>query len=237
MSRSGPRTKGTPRTKDDVYPTPWPLPYYIALRLKQEFGDWKPDVIIEASAGAGVFVYACKLVWPDVPVVAVEIRPEEEQSLRMNGADTICIQSFEEFAKRYRPPKKVLVIGNPPFSLAEEHLLILLDMLYAGSRIAWLLKLNFESSYDRAMYFWSQPQTHYDYKIPIVGRPSFKKTKLADNATDEYAVWVWEVGKIGKGETRWPHIFWREYRGGKKRRKKPDRTASGASLQAGSGAS
>lgn len=219
MARSEPRTKATPRTKDDVYPTPWPLPYYIAQRLNYEFGDWKPELVLEPSAGSGAFVYASKLIWPDVPVVAVELRAEEEQNLYDNGADMVCIEPFEEFAKRYRPPPRTLVLGNPPFYKADEHILILLDILRVGSKISFLLKLNFDSSEDRALNFWAKPETHYDYKIPIVGRPSFKKTELAENAWDEYADWVWEAGKIGKGETRWPHLFWKST-GGQRRRKR-----------------
>jgi predicted RNA methylase len=202
----------TPRTDNDFYPTPWPLPLKICERLKFELGDWVPEVIIEPSAGNGNFVYAAKVVWPSVPVVAVELRAEEEVNLKNRGADLVCIEPLEKFAERYCPPKRALAIGNPPFSKATDHISLLLDFLHPDSWISFLLKLNFESGKDRAENFWSRPECHYDFKIPIVGRPSFKQTDLAENAQDEYAQWNWRVGRPGEGKTHWPHIFWKPSR-------------------------
>jgi hypothetical protein len=204
------KNKGrTPRTDNDFYPTPWPLPLKICQRMKRDLGNWVPDVIIEPSAGSGAFVRAAKMVWPDIPVVAVELRTEEQDNLRQAGADMIFPGPLESFFREYMPPMKVLAIGNPPFSLADQHIKLLLDFLHPGSWISFLLKLNFESGRDRALGFWARKETHYDNKIPIVGRPSFKKTELATNAQDEYAQWNWHVGHVGEGKTNWPHIFWK----------------------------
>lgn len=214
-----PKNKGrTPRVENDVYPTPWPLPLRICERMKQELGDWVPEVIIEPSAANGHFVYAAKLVWPTVPVVAVELRESERQNLINNGADLVCIEKFEDFAQRYRPPRRTLAIGNPPFNLAESHIRILLDFLHPGSYISFLLKMNFEGGIDRAEEFWAKEQNRYQFKVPVAGRPSFRKTELASNAWDEYSVYNWKVGLTGMGETHWPHIFWKEHGRGRNRR-------------------
>ena len=103
-----------------------------------------------------------------------------------------------------------MVIGNPPFSLAAEHVAAAYQTLTPGSHIAFLLKMDFKSGAKRAAEFW--PQFPYKFEIPVVGRASFKTTELASNDTHELSVFLWEVGWTGPSVTQWPHIYWKERR-------------------------
>jgi hypothetical protein len=72
--------------------------------------DYQPDVIIEPSAGDGVFVNCIKLRFPNSRLVAVDIAPT---------APDIIAQDFYKTKRSYfgidKPNLRVLVVGNPPF--------------------------------------------------------------------------------------------------------------------------
>ena len=100
-----------------------------------------------------------------------------------------------------------LVIGNPPYSLAQEHVMLLLDYLLPGSHIAFLLKLGFLGTKTRANLLWKQGQCKY--LLPILGRPSFVVGKHAVSDVNEYGLFIWEVGYDGPLIVRFPHIRWK----------------------------
>ena len=211
------------RSPADFYPTPDRLAQACVQAISTICPN--PPVIIEPSAGAGAFVRGIRAVWPDDRanrVIAVEMRGEEREGLLGAGATAVAVSTLEEFLPTHWPPAGTLVIGNPPYSLAQEHTMLLLDYLLPGSRIAFLLKCNFLSGKGRADILWKQGQCRFVW--PIVGRPSFVSTERATNDTNEYAMFVWEVGYSGLPVVMLPHIRWKEERC---RKARPSRRATG----------
>lgn len=193
------------RTALDVYPTPQKTTQKICERLKTLFPD--PKFIIEPSAGSGVFVRELRLLYPTVPIAANEIRTEEAHALAEAGANYVYHEDWEALVRRWRPPEPVLIVGNPPFSLATRHVAAPMEVCAPGTNIAYLLKQNIKGGKDRAMNFW--PKFPHKFEIPLTPRPSFKKTSKASNDTNEYSVFIWEVGYTGPSITLFPHIIWK----------------------------
>lgn len=206
MPRAFGHKKAEDRREADYYPTPDRLAVACCRALVQFCP--RPKRILEPSAGAGAFVRAVRQVWPDAHLTAVELRGEEHDSLVASGADQVVIDEFKKFLMASLLSEPVLVVGNPPYSLAQEHIMLLLDYLPPGSLIAFLLKLGFMGTKDRADLLWKQGQCHYIK--PILGRPSFVKGGQSTSDVNEYGLFIWEVGYTGPTIVHWPHIRWKE---------------------------
>lgn len=203
----------------DFYPTPDLLALACCKAVREIVP--KPGIILEPSAGSGAFVRAARQVWggrDDAIIHAVELRVEERDGLLdcTDAADIVSTCSLEDFLKDMPSEaavfnQKVLVVGNPPYSLAQEHIMLLLDNLRPGSTIAFLLKLGFLGTKTRADCLWKVGQCKYVW--PILGRPSFVKSDRASSDVNEYALFVWEVGYTGPTIVKFPHIRWKKERG------------------------
>ena len=193
------------RQVNDFYPTPDLLAVAICKRLSEVLPNGHFDVI-EPSAGAGAFVRPLRELWGLQPLIAIDIAPDTA-ALRAAGADDVFQADWVSWVRSYRIDGPTLVIGNPPFSLAHEHITAGLDYLLPGSHICFLLKLNFFGGKEREKVFWRQGQLRY--LIPIIGRPTFVKGEVASNDTNEYGVFIWEVGFPGRPEILFPHIIWK----------------------------
>jgi hypothetical protein len=188
-----------PRIVLDVYETPPLLALAIAERLR-ELG-LSPARILEPSAASGNFVQAARATWPDARIAAVEARSECKDALTAAGAGEIAIGDFAELAKVC--PKADLIIGNPPFKLAEDHLRLALELLHPCGRLAFLLRLAFLASARRQGIF-EAGELHY--LAPIVPRPSFTIDAKHDYA--EYALFVFERGFKGPRAEILPALVW-----------------------------
>lgn len=193
------------RQENDYYPTPDPLAAAICKRLGEVLFNGHFDVI-EPSAGSGAFVRPLREIWGLQPLIAVDIEPNV-QALHDAGADEIYKADWVEWVRSYKIDGPTLVVGNPPFSKATEHISAGLDYLLPGSHICFLLKLNFFGGKDRELTFWRQGQLRF--LIPIIGRPSFVKGEKSSTDTNEYAVFIWEVGYAGPPVVLFPHIIWK----------------------------
>lgn len=194
------------RAENDFYPTPAPLASSICLRLFQVLPVGGHREIIEPSAGAGAFVRPLRELWKLPKIIAVDIEPNVK-ALKEAGANEIHKADWVEWAKTYQSDGPTLVAGNPPFSWATEHISAGLDYLLPKSHVCFLLKLNFFGGKGREQAFWRQGQLRYF--IPIIGRPSFVKGKKSSTDTNEYGVFIWEVGYSGIPVILFPHIFWK----------------------------
>lgn len=99
----------------------------------------------------------------------------------------------------------VVLIGNPPFSLAQAHLEAAFKYLPVGSEINFLLRNGFFGSRHRTESFWKKAGGQFlRYFTPLVPRPSFVKGR---NDNSEYAVFTWIVGSNDRAQIL-PHIVW-----------------------------
>jgi hypothetical protein len=178
----------------------------------------EPNVtrILEPSAGAGVFVRAARLAWPKSDITAMDIREECRADLEAAGADDVDIRALED--QDICDSRPELVIGNPPFALAEHHIRLLLAAMNKGAYLVFLLRLGFYESNERLDFWNEHPEKFF---IPVVPRPGFKLNGKGMAGTDSqaYGIFIWKKGWSGPS-TRLPHLVWQKPKLPKGRRTK-----------------
>jgi hypothetical protein len=164
--------------EDDFYVTP----SWCVRRLLEK---WNPPggVWLEPGAGNGAIVRAVQSVRSDVHFIAWEIREEERRGLVDLGCTTIIGDFLEPSDRSYGVP---VVIGNPPYSLAQEFI-DRARIVAPKALICYLLRVNYVGSKDRNPFMSAHPP---DIK-QLSNRPSF-----TDGHTDsiEYAWMIWPPG-------------------------------------------
>jgi tRNA1(Val) A37 N6-methylase TrmN6 len=170
--------RGAVRRESDFYATPLESIYSFL----DNYCDIKPtDHILEPSAGNGAVLNALRTRGFHNKITAVELR-EEEKDLYFFADEVIyCDFLTMETDRRYD-----VIIGNPPYSLAQEFIDKSLSLLSPGGRLIFLLRTNFLESEKR--FKWWQD------KIPsglytLHKRPSF--TGKGTDATS-YSWFVWK---------------------------------------------
>jgi hypothetical protein len=189
----------------DAYDTPAPLATAIVKRiLDRAAGRWAsyPPNVLEPTAGGGVFVRAVRAEWPGAKIAAVDLDPARIDGLVSAGADNAIHADILDV-----PIAAIgqagLIIGNPPYTVAEK----ILTHLLMGARpandvhpvvVAMLLPVGFLASKERhtpADVIKRHPQEGIfhlfplRYLAPIAGRPSFTDNGKTDRM--EYAVFGW----------------------------------------------
>lgn len=186
------------RLKADSYMTPQPLAKAIVRFLEEkhlEFPKGSPTKIIEPSAGEGVFVREAKAAWPTSHVTAYEIREECSKGCEAAGADFFFLGDWGGSVFSQTGPVD-LILGNPPFSAAQDHVETALERLVDGGLLAFLLRLSFLGSQHRAKTLWDKPGLRF--LVPVPERPDFMNSGQGDNS--EYALYVWKKGYQGRAE-------------------------------------
>jgi type I restriction-modification system DNA methylase subunit len=179
------------RRESDYYPTPIALAERIVATVENV-----PHSILEPSAGSGSFVRACQARFPNASILAVEPSSQHWDSLIDLGA-TVGESTLEQHVHSYGDERFDLIIGNPPFSLALEHIELCLDLLAPGGRLVFLLRLAFLESKGR-IPFWKQHTPRRVIVIPE--RPSF-----TGGATDKtaYAAFEWGDATATRTDLEW----------------------------------
>jgi hypothetical protein len=180
------------RLPDDAYFTPRPLALEICQRLDRAITVGSSPRILEPSAGTGSFVAAAAAVFATPRIVAVDIHGKHKGDCLAAGADSFHENSFLQLASLH-VSKADLVLGNPPYSLAEEFVEHALGCLHDDASVAFLLRLSFLGSQRRLLGLFKAAPLRCLF--PIAGRPSF----TPDGRTDasEYGVFVWTKGWDG----------------------------------------
>lgn len=213
----------------DNYPTPNPLASAIIRTVaawRPSLGLPSPDVFIEPSCGEGSFIKAARETWPNSFIAGADIVPSYNGKVIEAGANTFFAGDLEQtiaaiFASVRTHVGTAVVGGNPPFSLAQRHIELLMQHLLQGEWLFFLLRLSFMGSAERANTFWPTTGKQQRFLIPIAGRPSYvtfkmveeteevitngypqtithqrrKKTSTTDNS--EYGVYIFEKGYQG----------------------------------------
>lgn len=193
----------------------------LAIKVCQRVAEVirAPAFILEPSAGDGAFVRAAKMMWPmpGTVITAVEPLAAARPHLQRAGADEVSTVRLEEFA--VQAPERIqradLVIGNPPFTLAEQHIRLLLGLMKPGAHIAFLLRLGFYGAQDRQDFWAAFPEK---WMFPVNPRPSFLG-EHGKGKTDgqEYALFIWEKCEREEDQRaihsrRGPLIIWEKAR-------------------------
>jgi hypothetical protein len=180
------------RRADDFYETPG---WCVDLILPK-LGELTEKKILEPSAGRGAIVVRLIVKGANpFAITAVELDSERANTLRASRCAVEC-QDFllrDPAARAPGPHRWDLIIMNPPFSAAQEHIEHALRFLASGGKCAALLRLAFVCSKKRAAFRGAHPFDLY----PLASRPSF-----TGNGTDsaDYAWLVWGEGCGGRFE-------------------------------------
>jgi hypothetical protein len=189
-----------PRHPSDDYQTGLKLAKAICQRMAQFLPP--PLRMIEPSAGLGRFVIASKEQWPNAHMTALDIREECLVPLKNAGADSVLIESWEDDLPEFKEPFD-LIIGNPPYYRAEEHIHLAKKRLRQGGHLAFLLRMAFLSSQKRVKTLW-QPPSELRYLMPLAQRASFTDDGKTEHS--EYAMYIWQRGYDGNPELL-PHVW------------------------------
>lgn len=168
----------------------------------------EPDMftVLEPSVGGGAWVRALRDCFPDVTTFGVDIDPDAKGLEICDAHYLMDLAEFAVEAERQAQGSKIfdLVLGNPPFVLAEKHARIALDLVKDGGWVVFLLPLGFLSSGERQDFWERHP---LDRLLPLVPRPSFRED--GRTAGQEYAIFAWQkgVGSLASSITR--HV-WRD---------------------------
>lgn len=175
--------RGTQRKESDFYTTP---PDAVqALLRNYEITDCAGDAILEPSAGNGIIIEELRKFGYTNYIHAIEIREEEKENL-IRLADTVQIGNFFDADPGI---KYDTIIGNPPYSLAQEFIDKALSLLNPGGRLIFLLRTNFLESKKRFEWWQDKPPTRL---YALSKRPSF--TGKGTDATS-YSWFIWEKSR------------------------------------------
>ena len=166
-------------------------PDSVAMRLVAAVPDLgarvHPLTILEPSCGGGAFMRALRLRWPDARISGVDVDPEAP----MQDSAGVTITDF----LTVREPVD-LILGNPPFNAAEEHVRHALSLSRVG--VGFLLRLAFLESTKREP-FW---KAHRPAKVFVLSRrPSF-----TGGGTDSaaYGFFWWDLRqRVTRTELDW----------------------------------
>lgn len=175
------------REPNDFYPTPARLCEAIVDSVLPEAANLRAEWrVLEPSAGDGAFVRVLHSRGVrDVTAL------EPFHATPHHGSINERLEDHRIDHEGYD-----LIIGNPPFKHAEEHVLHMLDLVRPGGHVAMLLRMSFLGSKKRGQFLTDHPPAHVDI---IRGRPSFSGDGRTDGA--EYAVFHWWAGSAGSPPT------------------------------------
>lgn len=169
--------RGSKRNKTDFYATPMSIIHKFLNQYKLKYGN-----ILEPSAGNGNFIKVIRGLGYSNPITSVEIREDEYNNLKQYDNNEVIITDF----LKWQPNKNYkTIIGNPPFSLAQEFIEKCFKIANNDTEIIMLLRLAFLESKKRYNFWQKYPVN----KLYILSeRPSF--TGKGTDAT-AYAFFVW----------------------------------------------
>lgn len=155
-----------------------------------------PRRVVDIGAGDGVFGIACREMWPDAELIAVEPREEERDGLS-RIYDTVIVAK----AADADIPMADVIIGNPPWrsewagivQAARESLTLFGSLVLLGPS-SWGHS-DEPSECARLFDEWS-PVAQWR----IHGRVAFRGGSSADNRKCSY--WEWRSGQGGLGSWR-----------------------------------
>jgi hypothetical protein len=159
---------------DDFYETP----AYCVHRLLEKYSP-PGGIWLEPGAGSGAIIKAVRQVRTDMSWVAIEKQARFRKQLELLTVDTI----IGDYLTTWVNLDVVLVLGNPPFSLAMEFIQHSMAA-YPNADVALLLRLPFLASNKRATFM--QAFAPDAYVLP--DRPCFAK---GDSDNTDYAWMVW----------------------------------------------
>ena len=166
------------RKSYDFYSTP--IDCIKTLLNNIDLSSYGNDVI-EPSAGNGNICKVFKEYYPNKDLTAVELREEEFDKLRQLNLDDVIINSYYNIREKFD-----IIIGNPPYSEAQEFIEHSFELLKENGILIFLLRTNFLESKKRYEFWRKYPLSRL---YTLSKRPSF--TGKGTDATS-YSWFIWD---------------------------------------------
>jgi hypothetical protein len=173
-----------PRHEWDLYVTPVEVIEAVLAMVTVE-----PDRVLDVGANDGRWGAAAQARWPLAQVSGVELRPVE----RPAGFARWYTGDFLEGAKWLSPYD--LIIGNPPYALAEAFIRAAIGLLWDGGEVCFLLQSQFLHSKGRRDGLFREYPLRRIY--PLAGRVSYHSGR---GGTRDATAFLWQQGYEGPEE-------------------------------------
>lgn len=188
-----PELTGRERDPSDYYATTPELAELCCRTLKTDFiarprRVLEPSTILEPTCGSGSWLPGIRSTWPGARIHAVEKHPDLGDYTRGRGFSVEVQDVFRAQLGTYD-----LIVGNPPFSLADDLIPMLISRLNPGGVLAFLLRLNFFAGQERYERLWRIFPATAAYPLPA--RPGFTPDGGSDGT--DYMMCVWTPGWQG----------------------------------------
>lgn len=191
-----------PRDKFDHYPTD-PKLVSAALdrlieRVSEDEGRFKPKMILDPGSGNGVWGTVCQEKFERPFITGVELQ---------DIANPGCYSEYYKqtpFETIEPEPRYDLVVGNPPYILAEDFIRLGWQWLKDGGYMMFLLRLNFLEGKDRGRRLFKEIKP---WCVDVLmQRPSFTGNGKTDATA--YMMCYWKK----TDEEHYPAMYWLDWR-------------------------
>lgn len=173
------------------YPTPTKLCAAVISRIDMDLDLPFKMRILDPGAGDGVWGEAYRAYDGTCSVVGVELRQQQLNEAYIRWFDETDYLGWEVYNNFD------LVIGNPPFNLAEEFIRHSLELLSDGGYLVFLLRSAFKATKKRYLSLFRDIPFIREYQL--VERPGFKPNKDGRNSPEhEYSMFVWQKGNYAE---------------------------------------
>jgi SAM-dependent methyltransferase len=194
-----------PRDWRDFYATPLSLTL-PATKLISNFLTVKNPRILDPGCGTGHWGFAVKNIFPTSNLIGVDrfVSPDSRFSFNYDylflGDDFGDYRDFPETKFQFD-----LIIGNPPYSLAEDFIWKSFRLINKHAWLMFLLPVQFICGQRKHKKFWSAGWSpRFVYNLPR--RPSFTNNKKTDNR--EFALYIWYVEENANFEYKGQWLDW-----------------------------
>lgn len=198
-----------PRSERDFYPTPTPLIYAACNRLLYDETNHthlspfyaKGAEILDPGCGEGKWGNVGMSLYYNATSWGIDTK--DNLSAYQYLSNFIVGDYLSDYLDGINFD---LILGNPPFSLAEQFVHRSFDLLRPGGYIFFLLRLAFLEGRKRQLSLFEKLPLKRVYVL--TRRPSFFSTKRNRDTTDTlaYAMFLWQDGYIGKPTIDW--LYW-----------------------------
>lgn len=174
----------------DFHPTPMPL-VDVCVNKIAELAIGPAPRILDIGAADGRWGHFARDKWPTANIVGVEIRDVEHEAPYREDYDFWLHSNFLNLrAVPYDCPDEFdLILGNPPFKIAQRLVKRCMANLAPAGYLIFLLRLGFLCGQRRHKDFWPKyPLQHFDL---CPKRPSFSED--GGNDMTEYALFRWQL--------------------------------------------